>query len=209
MTKQLNIQIEKCGDCPYFKNSYTVPPNRWVKSDEFLCKKKQSYMKIDPEVFLQHNFLHEDCPLSDDREQGVKVGVAVILLNDDNEFLVGRRDSATSGNDAWGLPGGGMDAGETPRDAAAREILEETGITVMNPDVMEFATFTNDCFMEESGEHWITLYYLCHVANWFGEVKRVEPHKCKEWRWVDADHVPEPVFCDWAKNIDKLKKMIS
>ena len=31
--------------------------------------------------------------------------------------------------DSWGweIPAGGVDAGETPEDAAAREVLEETG----------------------------------------------------------------------------------
>jgi hypothetical protein len=36
----------------------------------------------------------------------------------------------------------------------------------------------------------------------------MEPHKCEEWRWVDLDDIPKPVFCDWAKNIDKLKAII-
>lgn len=213
MTKQLNIKIEKCEDCPYFKNVYNrCPGGTWTSSTEFICKKKEGYshMQIDPDVFKQHNFLHADCPLSDARGQGVKVGVAIILLNEKNEFLVGRRDNATSGNDAWGLPGGGMDAGETPPESGGRELKEETDITVLDTDKLEFATFTNDCFMEESGEHWITLYYLCRPDNWVGEASRVEPHKCKEWRWVDVDNIPRPAFCDWATEpkLMLLKKMI-
>ncbi len=211
MKKELNLRIEKCENCPYFRYVYNrYPEGTWTSNTEFICEKKQGYshFSIDPGVFYQHNFLHEDCPLKDAREQGVKVGVAVILLNEKNEFLVGRRDNATSGNDAWGLPGGGMEAGEKPKRTGKREVKEETGIEIINPDIMEFATFTNDCFMEESGEHWVTLYYLCRNDNWTGESKRVEPHKCKEWRWVDADNVPQPAFCGWAENIDELKKMI-
>lgn len=40
-------------------------------------------------------------------------------------LLIKRRDVAV-----WVLPGGGIDAGETPESAALREVLEETGLHV-------------------------------------------------------------------------------
>lgn len=38
----------------------------------------------------------------------------------------------------WGLPGGIIDAGETPRMAAVREVQEETGLTI-DPDKLQFS----------------------------------------------------------------------
>ena len=202
MTKQLNLRIEKCEDCPFSRIK-----DKDMSWESIHCGRMGS-QKIRSVHGSDNTSIPIWCPLSDAREQGVKVGVAIILLNEKNEFLVGRRANATSGNDAWGLPGGGMDAGELPPEAGGRELEEETSVVVLDTDKLEFASFTNDSFMEESGEHWITLYFLCRPDNWKGTVKRVEPHKCKEWRWVNADGVPQPAFCDWAKNLDRLKAMI-
>lgn len=52
--------------------------------------------------------------------------VGVMLRNNLGEVFVGqRRDSELA---AWQMPQGGVDKGEDPRDAALRELWEETGI---------------------------------------------------------------------------------
>lgn len=53
--------------------------------------------------------------------------VGVMLINADGHAFVGqRRDSDLP---AWQMPQGGIDKGEHPRDAALRELQEETGVT--------------------------------------------------------------------------------
>jgi ADP-ribose pyrophosphatase YjhB (NUDIX family) len=47
-----------------------------------------------------------------------------IVLNPLNEVVV-----VSQHGDSWSLPKGHVDPGETPREAAEREITEETGIT--------------------------------------------------------------------------------
>jgi 8-oxo-dGTP pyrophosphatase MutT (NUDIX family)/GTP-binding protein EngB required for normal cell division len=61
-----------------------------------------------------------------------RAGVGVILLNSRNEVFVGRR--ADLPEDAWQAPQGGIDEGETPRQAALRELEEEIGVD--NVDVL-------------------------------------------------------------------------
>jgi putative (di)nucleoside polyphosphate hydrolase len=52
-------------------------------------------------------------------------GVGIVLLNSGNQVFVGRRIDVEK--DAWQMPQGGMEPGETPRQAALRELREEIG----------------------------------------------------------------------------------
>ena len=51
-------------------------------------------------------------------------GVGVVLLNDQGLVLAGRRADTP---DAWQMPQGGIDKGESPAQAALRELKEEVG----------------------------------------------------------------------------------
>lgn len=65
-----------------------------------------------------------------DRSEPVRPTARVILLDRDDRVLLmkGRLPGAASGPGAWFTIGGGVEAGETYLQAAAREIREETGI---------------------------------------------------------------------------------
>jgi putative (di)nucleoside polyphosphate hydrolase len=57
------------------------------------------------------------------RAQGYRPGVGVMLLDRDNRVFVGRRIDMAGEN--WQMPQGGIDRGETPRQAAFRELKAE------------------------------------------------------------------------------------
>lgn len=56
--------------------------------------------------------------------------IAVAVVRRASEVLIGRRPEGVPLAGYWEFPGGKVRAGESPREAAARECLEETGITV-------------------------------------------------------------------------------
>src|SRR3954453_12040434 len=84
-----------------------------------------------------------------------KIAVGVAVFRDDALLLV--RRIMEPGRGKWALPGGWVDAGQDPRDAAAREALEEAGVVV---EVREIA----DAFLNSPADGG-ALFLLFH-AQW-------------------------------------------
>lgn len=59
-----------------------------------------------------------------DRPKPYRQGVGIVLIDSRGRVFVGQRSDTKN---AWQMPQGGIDKGETPREAALRELKEETG----------------------------------------------------------------------------------
>ncbi len=61
--------------------------------------------------------------------RGLTLGVRVLVRNRNGEVLLVRHTYSPG----WLLPGGGVERGEITHEAAAREVLEETGVALDSP----------------------------------------------------------------------------
>jgi 8-oxo-dGTP diphosphatase len=62
------------------------------------------------------------------------VDVALVVPVIDGKLLVARRPEGTHLEGLWEFPGGKIDGGEEPADAARRELTEETGLVAESLD---------------------------------------------------------------------------
>lgn len=115
----------------------------------------------------------------------IKVGAGVIIWQN-NKVLLGKR-LGPHGHAMWSFPGGHIEFGETPEDAAIREVVEETALTVSQ---LQKLHFTSNIF--DNGKQYITLFFI--AKTYTGEVKNMEPEKCAGWEWFEPKALPEPLF---------------
>jgi 8-oxo-dGTP diphosphatase len=104
--------------------------------------------------------------------------VIAVVIRDGHTLLVRRANLPDAG--LWGFPGGKIEFGETVKDAAARELLEETAVRA---EAREVLTTLDILVRDSSGDlqqHYILIAVLCRwiagepvagddalEANWF------------------------------------------
>jgi 8-oxo-dGTP pyrophosphatase MutT (NUDIX family) len=90
---------------------------------------------------------------------------AVVLDGDDRVLLIRARDPfQPAKGEWWELPGGGMELGEDSARAAAREVLEETGLAAVD---MGPCVWRHDARFTFAGLRFDQLEHI-HVARWGG-----------------------------------------
>src|SRR5437763_3794806 len=110
-----------------------------------------------------------------------RAGVGAVVVRH-GQVLLGIRRGAHGGG-TWSVPGGKIEPGETPEQAALRELEEETGLVGRNPRIV---AETLDDFPEI---RYRTAFVLLDSAG--GEAQEREPEKAGEWGWFDWDVLPE------------------
>eukprot|EP00053_Salpingoeca_punica_P006120 m.58896 g.58896 ORF g.58896 m.58896 type:complete len:267 (+) comp13540_c0_seq4:782-1582(+) len=116
-----------------------------------------------------------------------KVGLAVFIRCPSRPgcILLGKRISAHSdgnvnGKDTYAPPGGHLEMHESFEECAAREVLEETGLTIHN---IRYGTVAN-ATVRELQYHYVTVFMVADSESGC-EAVNAEPHKCEGWGWYE------------------------
>ena len=116
--------------------------------------------------------------------------VGVMLLNARRHVFVGNRIDMKGEN--WQMPQGGIDEGETPRDAALRELEEEAGTRKAEIIAESLEWFSYDLPEVVSRQQWGGRF-RGQTQRWFamrfmGEDSEIQLNRHKAefstWRWV-------------------------
>jgi 8-oxo-dGTP pyrophosphatase MutT (NUDIX family) len=95
---------------------------------------------------------------------GTRVSAYAIAVDDDRLLLTRLSEaSPVFAPGLWHLPGGGIDPGEQPREALARELLEETGLRLAVARLLDARTYS----AERNGMRWslTALFYAAALAE--------------------------------------------
>ncbi|MBZ9752944.1 NUDIX domain-containing protein [Deinococcus sp. HMF7604] len=108
--------------------------------------------------------------------------VWTVLQDAGGRVLLGRRDGSVYGHGLWGLPGGQVEPGEGLPEAAAREVREETGLT-LHPQVLSVLGVRR---YEVDGAQGTDFLFL--ARQWTGEPQPL--HKTSAVAWVLPSALP-------------------
>lgn len=139
-------------------------------------------------------------------KQGVirpTLGTSIAVWREDEVLVVKRGKMPRKG--AWALPGGHVEAGETVREAAMRELLEETGITA---EIGAVADYVDIIRHGDGGLVEVHYVLIVFSGTWIsGEVRAGDDAEAAAWIKPDEVDALEGGILDTARKVIALTRV--
>ena len=123
------------------------------------------------------------------------VGVGGVVIQGGRALLIKRGGPPLEGQ--WSIPGGMLELGETLREGAGRELLEETGLTVR---VGELVEVFERIFPDAEGKiryHFVIHDFLCEVVS--GKARAASD--VTDVAWATRDELPAYSLTETATRV--------
>jgi putative (di)nucleoside polyphosphate hydrolase len=125
-------------------------------------------------------------------KEGYRANVGIIVCNNKKKVLWAKR----ANEDAWQFPQGGINEGESPKEAMFRELKEEVGL---EPSHVEIIARTKDWLRYDVPKNWIRrdwrdrykgqkqIWFLLRLTGHDSDVslKNTKKPEFDAWRWDD------------------------
>jgi ADP-ribose pyrophosphatase YjhB (NUDIX family) len=133
----------------------------------------------------------------------------VVVLDPDGRVLLFRYDDPPPLGVHWLTPGGGIDGDETPADAAARELREETGWTDVNigPELGR----SSRPLRRPAGTHQHETHFAARVDMPRRPVDMAghEVDSIAAWRWWTAQELAAEPVTVWPAELPSYLSMLT
>ncbi len=150
-----------------------------------------------------------------------RLNVGAALFNHAGQVFVGRRADLPAGMEhVWQMPQGGIDEGESPRDAVFRELAEEVGtanadIIGEHADLLEYDLPAHLVGIAFGGRYrgqrqkWFALRFKGTDADI--NLNAHTPAEFVEWRWASLNDLPamavdfkRPIYTTLARDFARF-----
>ncbi|MDP3004255.1 MAG: 8-oxo-dGTP diphosphatase [Candidatus Azambacteria bacterium] len=142
-------------------------------------------------------------------EEKMLLNATLCFLVKDNKVLLGFKTEKI-GKDCWNGYGGGINDGETPKQAALRELKEEADIVTL-PESLEKAAVVDFHNTKSDGSTFVCRVHVYLVSQWTGN-PRVSDEMINP-TWFSIERLPldkmMPADRDWLPVVLSGKKIIA
>lgn len=112
-------------------------------------------------------------------------GSAIIVMNERNELLLQLRSDTKD----WGIPGGGMELGDSFEETAKKELFEETGLIANRLQLIDVASGKDFYFKFPHGDEIYNATAIFKATELSGEIK-THDEESYEIRYFSLDSLP-------------------
>ncbi|MYW67162.1 NUDIX domain-containing protein [Streptomyces sp. SID8379] len=111
-----------------------------------------------------------------------------VIVRDGDKILLSQR-GGPYGRGRWHMPSGKLDKGEKFTVGAARELYEETGLTVL-PAHLELVQIVH----HRQDDEMTRIGFFFEATDWTGDPVNREPAKCQALEWFTVHELPDDII---------------